>query len=214
MTLGEMIRDARVKQGMTVQELADRSRVDIQILENVEDGRNVLDAAQCLTLSQYIGISYDSLIAACHQWHHMFWGAQGQELSDADFRVGQSLPDLIWVRRVQFCAMGNDGSLHLIVDLGFGQMHSARPNLHGIEDLGVGVHGGMDTVAQYVRDWFDAYANHDGWAIARFNDGNKFDGGAHGRWLVDVFPFSRDLQGISLATSLSEAEFAIPWQGR
>src|SRR4051794_14462770 len=62
--LGERIHEERRRQGLTLQELAARSKLSISRLSQIENGHHVLDAVEADAIADAFGLSLEALLPA------------------------------------------------------------------------------------------------------------------------------------------------------
>ncbi len=62
--LGERIHDERRRQGLTLQELAVRSRLSVSRLSQIENGHHILDAVEADAIAEAFGLSLEALLPA------------------------------------------------------------------------------------------------------------------------------------------------------
>src|SRR3954467_5201986 len=62
--LGERIHEERRRQGLTLQELAARSKLSVSRLSQIENGHHVLDAVEADAIAEAFGLSLEALLPA------------------------------------------------------------------------------------------------------------------------------------------------------
>lgn len=62
MTIGEYVKKAREKKGITQQEMADALYVDVSLVCRWEKGRRRISAEELCSIADFLGVSLDELV--------------------------------------------------------------------------------------------------------------------------------------------------------